>query len=276
MRQVHSTQVSSCKAFENDISHIDSSTHLFFDDKHNYIMDVSNSATAAGLPLVAIECPPCEVVLYDETGHKIKTVAEKFSSIKSRGFEGEFGNFLREHNTETEVGNGITIPMIQQIIEFEDLPTNPKERIYFFDCDKLLSYIRSVSFEFGVFAPEGDISKLIPAYAKYVFSDHIGPEPPNGRLMLLRKMFEKIGADRVYIITSNYMANDQILNDETNTFGPNPDKKHFVELMRELLPSFDETHITCTFYENQSPPLFNHKGEAIVHILTERMLAKQH
>lgn len=266
--------ISSC-GIPKDISHIDSRTHLFFDDNDNYIRDVRDAITAVGLPLVAIECPPGEVDLYDETGNKMKiTVAEKFSSTKSRGFECEFGNFLRE-NTETEVGNGITTPIIQQIIEFEDLPTNPKERMYFFDCDKLLSYVRSVSFEFGGYAPEGEISKLIPAYAKYVFSDHIGPEPPNGRLRLLKKMFEKIGPDRVYIITSNYIANDQLLNNKTNTIGPNPHKRYFVELMRELLPSFDETHLTCTFYENQSP-LFNHKGQAIVHILTERMLAKQH
>ena len=64
-----------------------------------------------------------------------------------------------------------------------------------------------------------------------------------------------------------------ILNKKTGGLDTNPYKQYFVELIRELLPSFDESHLICTFSEN-TPPLFNNKGQAIVHILTKLRLSK--
>jgi hypothetical protein len=86
-------------------------------------------------------------------------------------------------------------------------------------------------------------------------------------------MFEKIGPARLYIVTSNGLANDRMLNKKTGELGQNPFKRHFIELIRELLPSFIESHLVCTFSEN-TPPLFNNKGQAIVHILTKLPLSK--
>jgi hypothetical protein len=223
---------------------------------------------------VAIECPPGELELYNDKGSKVKITPETYTRVKSAEVKDRhFRDFLLDTHKETELGNGITIPMIQQIIEFEDTPGVPKERIYFFDFDKLLSQVKSITFAFGNRKEEGSISRLIPAYAKYIFSDHIGPEPANGRLTLLKTMFEKIGPARVYVVTSNGLANDRILNKKTEVLDTNPYKRYFVELIRELLPSFDESHLICTFSEN-TPPLFNNKGQAIVHILTKLPLSK--
>jgi len=246
-------------------------SHLFFDDDARYITEVRDAITASGIPipLVAIECPPGEVELYDNLGKgkssKVKTTPDTYSILKSAEVKNtQFRRFLQEFNKEKELGNGITISMIQQIIEFEDSPQNPKERIYFFDFDKLLSQVKSITFAFGNRKEEGSISSLIPAYAKYIFSDHIGPEPANGRLRLLKTMFEKIGHARVYVVTSNGLANSTILNKKTGALDPNPYKRYFVELIRELLPSFEESHLI--FSEN--------KGQAIVHVLTNALLSK--
>lgn len=259
---------------EDDISIVDPETHLFFDDDLQYIIEVRDAVTASGIPLVAIECPPGEVELYNDKDSKVKITPETYSILKSAEVKHTlFKEFLHVSHKEKEIGNGITIPMIQQIIEFEDSPRNPKERIYFFDFDKLLSQVKSIIFGFGNRKEEGSISRLIPAYAKYIFSDHIGPEPANGRLRLLKTMFEKIGRARVYVVTSNGLANDMILNKKTGGLDTNPYKRYFVELIRELLPSFDESHLICTFIEN-TPPLFNNKGQAIVHILTNLRLSK--
>jgi|LauGreDrversion4_2_1035121.scaffolds.fasta_scaffold164736_1 hypothetical protein len=259
---------------ESDISKIDPRTHLFFDDASRYIIEVRDAVTASGIPLVAIECPPGELELYNDKGSKVKITPETYTRVKSAEVKDRhFRDFLLDTHKETELGNGITIPMIQQIIEFEDTPGVPKERIYFFDFDKLLSQVKSITFAFGNRKEEGSISRLIPAYAKYIFSDHIGPEPANGRLTLLKTMFEKIGPARVYVVTSNGLANDRILNKKTEVLDTNPYKRYFVELIRELLPSFDESHLICTFSEN-TPPLFNNKGQAIVHILTKLPLSK--
>jgi hypothetical protein len=261
---------------ESDISIIDPRTHLFFDDDARHIKDVRDAVAASGIPipLVTIECPPGEVELYNDKGTKVKITPETYSRVKSAEVrDRHFRDFLLDTHKETELGNGITIPMIQQIIEFEDTPRSLKERIYFFDFDKLLSQVKSVTFGFGNRKEEGSISGLIPAYAKYIFSDHVGPEPANGRLTLLKTMFEKIGPARLYIVTSNGLANDRMLNKKTGELGQNPFKRHFIELIRELLPSFIESHLVCTFIEN-TPPLFNNKGQAIVDILTKLPLSK--
>ena len=256
---------------EINISRIDPRTHLFFDDKAKYITEVRNVITPTGIPLEAIECPDGEVELYDEKGSRIKIeTTERFITIKSRGFEGRFKQFLKMHHKESEIGNGIRIPMIQEIIEFENNPANPRERIYFFDFDRLLTYVQGVTFAFGVRTIEGDISMLIPQYARYLFSDHIGPEPANGRLTLLRTMFEIIGPERIYILTTNNLANDKIQNMKTKNLDPNPYKRYFIEVIQQLLPSFIESHLICTNLRN-TPPDFNHKGNAILHILTQRM-----
>ena len=250
-----------------DISSIDSRTHLFFDDKPHFITAVNDAITAAGIPLIAIYCPPGQVELYDESGSKIKIPNPKRYSIKKAlAAKGSFRDYL-SLITESAIGNGITIPMIQQIIDFETNSTNPKVRVYFFDFDMLLSQIEGVSFAFGDRKVKGDISRLIPDYAKYIFSDYIGEEPANGRLTLLQRMFREIGRDRVYIVTSNNIANTQILNNKTHVLDTNPYKEYFVELIRELLPSFAEDHLICTYSKN-IPPLFNNKGTAIVQILT--------
>jgi hypothetical protein len=250
-----------------DISSIDSRTHLFFDDKHQFIAAVNDAITAAGIPLIAMHCPPGQVELYDESGSKIEIPnIKKYSLKKGLAAKGLFRDFLWSI-TEPAIGNGITIPMIQQIIDFETNSSNPKVRVYFFDFDMLLSQIEAISFAFGDRKVEGDISRLIPDYAKYIFSDYIREEPANGRLTLLKRMFREIGPERVYIVTSNNIANAQIVNKKTQALDTNPYKRYFLELIRELLPSFAEDHLICTYSKN-IPPLFNNKGDAIVQILT--------
>ena len=250
-----------------DISSIDSRTHLFFDDKPEFIAAVNDAITTTGIPLIAIHCPHGEVELYDESGSKIKIPnPRRYSIKKALTAKGTFRDYLSVI-TESAIGNGITIAMIQQIIDFETNLTNPKVRVYFFDFDMLLSQIEGISFAFGNRKVYGEISKIIPDYAKYIFSDYIGEEPANGRLTLLKRMFKEIGPDRVYIVTSNNLANLQILNKKTLTLDTNPYKQYFLELIRELLPSFAEDHLICTHSKN-IPPLLNDKGVAIVQILT--------
>jgi hypothetical protein len=255
-----------------DISRIDPRTHLFFDDDQEYITDVRDAITSTGIPLEIIECPHGEVEIYDEKGDRIKAeTPERYVEIKMHGFKGKIRDFLEKVHTESKIGNGIRIPMIRQIIEFESNPANLRERIYFFDFDRLLTRIHhGVTFAFGDRKIEGDISRLIPQYAKYLFSDHVGPEPANGRFMLLRSMFKIIGPERIYIITSNNLANDKIQNLKTGKLYPSPYKRYFIEIIRQLLPSFIESHLICTYPKN-TPPDFNNKGNAIVHILTQRM-----
>ena len=79
-------------------------------------------------------------------------------------------------------------------------------------------------------------------------------------------MFAEIGSNRIYIVTSNNFANDNILNKKTGILDKNPYKEYFIAILRELLPSFNEEHLICTNSKN-IPPLFNNKGVAIVNIL---------
>ena len=249
-----------------DISRIDPRTHLFFDDKPVYITQVRDAITEAGIPLIPIHCADGNLELYDKSGTRIPIPdGSAYPQIKSQGFKGAFRQFLLAH-TESEIGNGITVPMIQQIIDFERDPGNPKKRIYFFDFDKLLSQVEGLSFAFGDRKEPQTIRSVIPAYTKYIFSDHIGDEPANGRLALLKQMFAEIGSNRIYIVTSNNFANDNILNKKTGILDKNPYKEYFIAILRELLPSFNEEHLICTNSKN-IPPLFNNKGVAIVNIL---------
>jgi hypothetical protein len=249
-----------------DISRIDPRTHLFFDDKPVYITQVRDAITEAGIPLIPIHCADGNLELYDKSGTRILIPdGTAYPQIKSQGFKGAFRQFLLAH-TESEIGNGITVPMIQQIIDLERDPGNPKKRIYFFDFDKLLSQVEGLSFAFGDRKEPQTIRSLIPAYTKYIFSDHIGDEPANGRLALLKQMFAEIGSNRIYIVTSNNFANDNILNRKTGILDKNPYKEYFIEILRELLPSFNAEHLICTNSKN-IPPLFNNKGVAIVNIL---------
>ena len=67
-------------------------THLFFDDKPEFIVAVNDAITATGIPLIAIHCPHGEVELYDESGSKIKKKRdrkkiEKYCKIKKRSIK---------------------------------------------------------------------------------------------------------------------------------------------------------------------------------------------
>jgi len=94
--------------------------------------------------------------------------------------------------------------------------------------------------------PESVTEEWLEQYAKYLFSDYIGPEPENGRLNLLKRMFEAIGSERIYIITANPFAGKNYTLATGRVMNPNPYLFVFVGLLRVLLPSFVPEHLVCT------------------------------
>jgi hypothetical protein len=123
----------------------------------------------------------------------------------------------------------------------------------------LLNQLSGLDFSFLSIPDNKD--SLLKQYAKYIFSDHIGPEPPGGgRLTLLQTMFRTIGPERIYVITSNGFANfdSYYLSD-------------FIAILQILLSNFIPSHLVCTNPKNK-PPLYryNEKSAAIIDILNER------
>ena len=217
---------------EFDINAIDPSTHLFFDDHPNNIIPVQYMANDNELDLKSVWCLPTIMTLYGIEGEpRIFDCAnqeEKDAYYKLKLTAA--ASFVRDvpRSAPRKIGTGITGEIIQQIIAKEREQT--RQGVYFFDFDMLLSQFNELAF------PEIDDLPTTPEwfeqYAKYLFSDYIGVEPPKGRLNLLKSMFGAIGPDRIYIITANGTATDT-----------NPQRINFIELIKVLLPTFIPDHL---------------------------------
>jgi hypothetical protein len=244
--------------------------HFFFDDDEGNIEDVRNAAIDRGVQLHSVHCPPGPIVLHDVEGRPMTITNDpaEYILLKSQdtSFSHDFRKFLKTH-TEKRIGNSMTPDMIRQIIAHEETSREFKP-VYFFDFDMLLSQINGLTFGFFNVIND-DAESLLKQYAKYLFSDHIGAEPASGgRLMLLQTMFETIGADRIYVVTSNPFANEQIRK-KNGEMGPNPVLKHFIGILQLLLSTFIPTHLVCTNSTNEEP-LYNKKSDAIMDVLKYR------
>ena len=235
---------------------------VFFDDYGVNIQDVQEHVNEKRLNLRSVYCPPGPIAWYDANGRPFNSVAD-YRSLKSRdvSFSDDFRRFIEKD--KLEVGNGLTPDMIRQIIEYDQ----SSDRIYFFDFDMVLNQLSGLDFSFLRIQTDNEDS-LLNQYAKYIFSDHIGPEPEGGRLTLLQTMFRTIGPERIYVITSNSFANKEILYKSGNMVH-NPYLNHFIAILQILLPTFNPNHLVCTNSKNQ-PPLYNKKSAAIIDILNER------
>ena len=235
---------------------------VFFDDSGENISDVQKHVNENRLlNLRSVYCPPGPIAWY-ANGRPFNSVAD-YRSLKSRdvSFSDDFRRFIEKD--KLEVGNGLTPDMIRQIIEYDQ----SSDRIYFFDFDMVLNQLSGLDFSFLRIQTDNEDS-LLNQYAKYIFSDHIGPEPEGGRLTLLQTMFRTIGPERIYVITSNSFANKEILYKSGNMVH-NPYLNHFIAILQILLPTFNPNHLVCTNSKNQ-PPLYNKKSAAIIDILNER------
>jgi hypothetical protein len=232
---------------------------LFFDDYKKNIRDVQEHVNENRLNLRSVHCRPGPIAWYDANGRPFNSVAD-YRSLKSLDvtFSDDFKSFIKkdEKKNKIEVGNGLTPGMIRQIIEYEYEYKYKSDRIYFFDFDMVLNQLSGLDFSF-LSIPDNEDS-LLKQYAKYIFSDHIGPEHEYGRLTLLQTMFHKIGPERIYVITSNGFAN--IDSDYLH---------YFIAILQILLPNFIPSHLVCTNPKNQHP-LYNKKSAAIIDILNER------
>ena len=242
---------------------------LFFDDYAVNIIDVQEHVNEKRLNLHSVFCPPGSIALYDANGRLVNSKAAEYHSLKLRdvSFSDEFRRFIE--NDKLEVGKGITPDMIREIIDYETTSFGDDyNRVYFFDFDMVLNQLSGLDFSFLRIQPDNEDS-LLHQYAKYIFSDHIGPEPKGGgRLTLLQTMFRKIGHERIYIITSNSFANQKILY-KSGSMGDNPYLAHFIAILQILLPEFNPDHLVCTNSKNK-PPLYNKKSDAIIAILEKR------
>lgn len=242
---------------------------LFFDDYEINILDVYKHVNANRLKLYSVYCPPTAlpIILYKD-GTQIVLEEDnqmKILKLQDKSFSKSFKFFINKQ--KMEVGPGLTPGMIRQIIDYENSDiARDHNRVYFFDFDMVLNQLSGLDFSFLSIKDTHD--SLLHQYAKYLFSDHIGAEPPGGRLTLLQNMFRTIGPDRIYIVTSNPFANKEIIYKNGNRT-PNPYLSYFIAILQILLPNFEPSHLVCANSKNQ-PPLYNKKSSVIVDILNKR------
>ena len=253
--------------FDIEYGKVPPDASVFFDDYKENIGDVQEHVNENRLNLRSVYCPPGPIAWY-ENGRPFNSV-DDYRSLKSRddvSFSDDFRRFIEKD--KLEVGNGLTPGMIRQIIDYENSPIGQDyNRVYFFDFDMVLNQLSGLDFSFLRIQTDNEDS-LLNQYAKYIFSDHIGPEPEGGRLTLLQTMFRTIGPERIYVITSNGFANKEIIYKSGNMVH-NPYLNHFIAILQILLPTFNPNHLVCTNSKNQ-PPLYNKKSAAIIDILNER------
>jgi len=234
-----------------NISLIPKSTHLFFDDDYGNITDVQNAANQDEKVMMSVWCPPSEIKLHYATG-VVRTFAcgnvedtKTYNELKSNDglVKGS------EQSKILPIGAGITPNVIQQIIDDETSQEKPT-RLYFFDFDMLLSQFNGLTFPDAATVD----AQWLNDYSKYLFSDHIGPiddSMTDERLKLLKRMFDMIGAARVYIITANGHASATTI-EKSGRQIPNPHLQTFIKLLKELLPTFNSTHLYCTTGQKKS------------------------
>lgn len=263
---------------------ISSNDHLFFDDDEKYISQVNEAVTKynsdnpeSQISLQSILCPPGQVELIDSsskipipvkgtTEDKSRPDIENYSTVKIANIKDKTSfteHFGGGKNLVKNIGNGITLDMIKQIIELESNLEQRRNCNYFFDLDLTLSLVAGL--DFGFTTNPKIITSSSLTYAKYLFSNYTGKEPPGvGRFGKLKEMFTRIGADRVYVITSNQRASKQLKKDDGSNVH-NPIREHVLELLRELLPGFIPEHLICSYSKNSDGQ--NNKGDIIVQIL---------
>lgn len=229
-----------------DMSAIDLSTNLFFDDDYNNIVDVQTVANQNELNLVSTWCLPTRMILYNDSGEmpplNCARQKDEYTALKKNDttFTEDFKQYLGPVQPAA-IGNGLTPAIISEIIQNEEKQTCT--RLYFFDFDMLLSQFNGMDFPGN---PEDATDLWLQQYAKYLFSDYIVAEPESGRLNLLKRMFIMIGPKRIYIITANGYANKQYTAESGRVINPSPYLSIFVKLLQVLLPSFIPDHLVCT------------------------------
>jgi hypothetical protein len=262
-----------------DIREIPRGTHMFFDDDETNVQSVKASIqkyneTHPSDPPISLEafyCPPDpgNLSLINSAGDRVPVenvksyITNKISGKKISG-ESVLSEPLREllfkaaaanpKPNPSSVSKGLTLEMIEKIIDFEGKGSEKKGLSkFFFDFDGLLTLVQKVP----IFEEVHETTAEIEGLAKYLFSDHIGEEPSTGRLTRLKKMFRRITPERAYIITNNGLA----LNS-----GKNPNHQNFCLLVKQLLPDFDITHIKMSNYKEGSE-IVSDKGRAIITFL---------
>lgn len=255
-----------------NIPDIPEETHLFFDDDIGNVESVRASIRTynEGHPpsdqifLEAIYCPPGNLSLINGDGvpEQVRDLSH-YNILKTSGANATaLSEKLKTHIRDTPIttnlekricSKGLTVEMIQQIIDFETRTEGRSTRKYFFDFDGLLSQVQSFTF----FGEVKDTAEEIEGFANYFFSDHIGVEPSTGRLAKLREMFGLIGPERAYIITNNDIARLSISH-------PIPDRPNLCAIIGQIIPSFDSTHLKKTLADDKKNP---NKGLNILSIL---------
>ena len=241
-----------------------SSTHLFFDDERDNLEQVAesvatyNKANPEALPihLETILCEPGRVTLIDKTegsrGIAVTTLDEyKRRKIIEPEITTKLMRKLLNEFGDKGIGSGLSLDLIDEIIELETAPHNKRTCLYFFDFDKLLSQLGSMAI------PEHKIEAVISTYARFLFSDHVQEEDPRGpgRLTKLREMFSAIGPERTYIMTFNGAAR-QSSNPVTQD-----DRKFFIGLLQQLLPTIKPSNVKFCMVPVSVPGTDKKKGE---------------
>ena len=227
-----------------DMSAINPSTNLFFDDDYDNIFDVQTIANQNNLDIISTWCLPTRMILHNASGEmpplNCARQKDEYTALKKNDttFTEDFKQYLQPVQPAA-IGTGITPMIIRQIIENEQ--QKKCTRLYFFDFDMLLSQFNGMDFPGK---PEDATDEWLQQYAKYLFSDYIVVEPESGRLNLLKSMFATIGPERIYIITANGYASKSY----QLATGRLVDWYFyiFVRLLQVLLPSFKSDHLVCT------------------------------
>lgn len=261
-----------------DIRGIPATTHLFFDDEQSvlgqvdgYVADYNHNHPTTPIDLQTVLCAPGEIELVSD-GVKVplhsvadykkhKIIKEVYTSFTLRDTFGKF--------KDNGIGSGLTIPLIDQIIEFEK-GDSIKTRLYFFDFDKLLSQVGSLLF----ISPDAEQTKqYISEYAHFLFSDHVQIESPSsgeaGRLTRLKEMFRLIGPERVFIVTCNGAA----LNSKTKP----PiilNRELFMRILQELLPNIKSEHVKHCNVPDKDGKVIPNKGKIIVDFIVGSRVSK--
>ena len=252
-----------------DIGEIPASTHLFFDDEDDNVMQVAFCAAEYNkehpdtqIELVSIHCPSGHVNLISGDGNKkkVSSVAQyKKHKINSSVFPNAKLRSTFESFEDKGVGSGLTPDIIEQIIQFE-LTHEGNTRLYFFDFDKLLSHVGTFSF----FIDLQDTESHLPEYANFLFSDRIEEESPSsgGRLTRLREMFRLIGAERAYIMTFNAAARQSKSDPDVQL-----KRRYFMEILQQLLPGIKPENVKLCMTPGPDKKPQQNKGKFIVEII---------
>ena len=245
-------------------SHV-SCTHLFFDDERDNIDQVAESVATynkdhpeAPIHLETIYCEPGSVMLIDKTrGDKSArvTTLDEYNrhKITEAAITGRLMRSIFQSFNDKGIGSGLTLDLIDEIIELETAPDNGRTCLYFFDFDKLLSQLGSMAI------PQHKSDGVLPAYARFLFSDHIQEEEPHGpgRLTKLKEMFSAIGPERTYIMTCNGAAREYTSSKPVTQ----DDRKFFIALLQQLLPTIKPENVKYCMVPVSGPGTDKKRGE---------------